>query len=91
MSIISQETDERYPLPEEGPETIVTMSRTQATMLQRKAYAAGASRPHDPEEIEAAANAINRYITLATHERNCIAQIVLNEARDKALTDEPSK
>lgn len=91
MSIISQEIDDRYPLPTETPDAIVTMSRTQATMLQRKAYAAGASRTHDPEEIEAASNAINRYMTLATHERNCIAQIVLNEARDKALNDDPTK
>lgn len=88
MSLISEEIDERYPLPQEGPDSIVTMSRTQAIMLQRKAYAAGASRPHDPDEIEAAANAINHYMTLAKHERNCISQIVLNEARDKALADE---
>lgn len=58
MSILSDEIDNRYPLPEAGADTMVSMSRVQAEMLQRKAYAAGALRQFTQEEVEAATRAL---------------------------------
>lgn len=55
MSILSDEIDNRYPLPEAGADTMVSMSRVQAEMLQRKAYAAGALRQFTEAEVESAA------------------------------------
>lgn len=66
MSILSDEIDERYPLPDRDG-SLVTEPEERLVMRSRTAYAMGAGRTPSMRELYAMAGAIYRTLKPANH------------------------